>query len=228
MRRAFSLALVFGLASIAGALTPGCNYLPLPSELNVALAPGIARNAPVDSGPTALADSTWIVYVLEEAPTGTGAPGAIQSAGAAAPGDVGAAGFVPSGPWLARVVFGPDGRVRSIQANADEFPEAGGQTLIPDGVMRPTLVPGTTYVARCYGGEIDRSVGISALGQMFMGPIRAATANLYVYGELDGDVIRGTAGWSIEVSPEAQAAFGYISNSKEVPIHAVRVAGTRP
>ncbi|HVP09891.1 MAG TPA: hypothetical protein VMV94_01745 [Phycisphaerae bacterium] len=178
------------VALLAGA---SCYDPHFPTTLTLLLdsATQLSVEAPIHSGVSSLANSTWAVYTEDpDAPVERGNDG------------------LPPGPGrpelVVRVQFGPSGEIVCMYDNRferDTIPE----TIQPDGQLHPSELIGASYVGAPYGGQIDDAAAAAGLARLVAGPIELASATIYIRGTLADDRWNGVLGYQLTIPPGAGA-----------------------
>ncbi len=189
----------------------GCYDPAFPDSMAVVLnsQTQLSVEAPIYSGPPALANTTWAVYTEDP-----DAPVAI---------DLDHPAPATGRPMLvARIEFGPRGEILRIYENRfvrTTLPE----TILPDGQLHASEMPGASYVGAPYGGQIADAAAATGLARLVVGPVELVSATIFIRGTLVDGRWDGVLGYELVIPPGA-AAFNFRpgTTSYEYAMYAVR------
>jgi len=162
---AFVRLTVVGLLVATGGFI-GCAppVVPVSEEtLDVELPGRVVIAAAINSGPQALANTTWAIYRAS------------------------------NDEFLVRIQFGENGKIERFFDNLIYYPTFLGNEIISDNQSHPMLSPpGATYVAAAAGHSQGNDFGATLNMQSYLYGILVVTGNAKVKGTIDGDRFDGT------------------------------------
>lgn len=208
---------------LAGSL--GCNAVPeLEQLLSVATTAADRIDAPADSGPIGLANSTWSLMRKadpnEQAALSNPMP---------APGPYGgllsgqALQRPPVGERIFLVRFGDHGQMVEVTENRFFLPEVYGMTVPIGGEWTGAALPGVFFNSASYGGQVGDRFGLAVLVHVRFGQTYLGKAVLYAWGTINGDMIGGQFGYVIDFTDGAVSFLGTVAD--QYPIEGRRVDG---
>lgn len=210
----------FVLAALTLALV-GCGVPDLPETLDVALSATEKLNAPRNSGPASLADTSWSARGKADPAASSGAKGIPQT---------GPYGGLLTGGLLPRPApdeqmfladFGSEGQVAGIRENTYLLPRIYGVEVPVTEEWTKTSIPLLSFRSASYGLESDDRYGFAILVQVKAGPIFVGRAFLYSWGQAAEERIDGTFGYLFDFT-EGIGGLVLDSNGGQFPFYALR------
>lgn len=201
-----------------------CNAVPdLPDSVDVATTNIDRSNAPADTGPSSLADSSWSLARVADPDNPDD-----EEAEAAPPGPYGG---ILSGDALARppvgerifvVRFGPNGEMVEVTENRFFLTEVYGMTVPVGGEWSSAAIPGIFFRSASFGVQAGDRFGIAVQVQVRFGDVFLGRAILYAWGTVAGDMLTGQFGYLLDFTDGAAPFLGTIAD--QYPVEGQRLA----